>query len=313
VKTDVHVHLFSEELAAAAGRERLISPEHFPVLTPEETWEKAARRGADAVVLRGWPFKDQSLCEHQNHLIKAAVRELGKKASGLAVVSPLAGKVAVEEAKRCLASGFSGLGEFDPVHQEFALDDVTFQQLCQISEKRGTPVAFYTEFPVGQDVISVGEAVISVGESSSPAGKTITPDGEAITLDGEAITPDGEAAEMCGEKEKKIIGTKEWLDFISCHRDLLIILSHYGGGLPFYALMRSVKHKLARTWFDSAPDTVLFEESALPAAKVCLNPGHLLYGSNIPFQIADFDRSEAFSGYLPSCHHSGEEPCHHSD
>lgn len=75
----------------------------------------------------------------------------------------------------------------------------------------------------------------------------------------------------------------DWLRWIEGRHDLQIWLSHYGAGLPFYALMPEVEKHLANVWFDTAPDGVTLAPQAFEGATQCLGGSdHLLWGTNFP-------------------------------
>jgi hypothetical protein len=60
------------------------------------------------------------------------------------------------------------------------------------------------------------------------------------------------------------------------------ILAHFGGGLPFYALMPEVRKALANVWFDSAAQPFIYRPAAFTASAVAAGEGRLLFGSDFP-------------------------------
>ncbi len=232
MQADTHVHLFSEHLLEKARKEAPFAGGH--ALTLQESLQEAAVCGAQMLVLRGWPFSDMALCQEQNRLIAAAMRTCPDKVKGFCTVSPALGSEALHEAFRCFEAGFIGLGELDPVRQNFSLQDPHFLRLCSLCEEADKPLNLYTRFPVCE------------------------PHGEALSV-------------------------RALLQFIEEHPALTLLLSHYGAGLPFYALMPEVQKKLQNVWFDTAPDDSPFLENAQAAVADCLGREGLLYGSNLPF------------------------------
>ena len=76
------------------------------------------------------------------------------------------------------------------------------------------------------------------------------------------------------------------LQLAASRPNLMLLLPHYGGGLPFYAMMPEVAKTLKNTWFDTAPDSQPLRARAAACAAQCLANGHLLYGSGIPLSGA---------------------------
>ena len=70
--------------------------------------------------------------------------------------------------------------------------------------------------------------------------------------------------------------------FISRYPGLKIVLAHWGGGLPFYALMPEVKKALANTWFDTAASPFLYDPAIYRQAIDIIGAGHILFGSDYP-------------------------------
>ncbi len=63
--------------------------------------------------------------------------------------------------------------------------------------------------------------------------------------------------------------------------DNRFVLSHWGGGLPFYHLMPDVRAALANVWYDSAASLYLYDDSIFALAE-CWAPGRTLFGSDYP-------------------------------
>ena len=73
--------------------------------------------------------------------------------------------------------------------------------------------------------------------------------------------------------------------FIENTRDysnVKIICAHWGGGLPFYALMPEVKEALGNVWFDTAASPFLYEASVSIAVSRIIGPERVLLGSDFP-------------------------------
>ena len=70
--------------------------------------------------------------------------------------------------------------------------------------------------------------------------------------------------------------------FIMRYPGLKIILAHWGGGMPFYALMSEVKKALANTWFDTAASPFLYDPAIYRPAIDIVGAEHILFGSDYP-------------------------------
>jgi predicted TIM-barrel fold metal-dependent hydrolase len=60
------------------------------------------------------------------------------------------------------------------------------------------------------------------------------------------------------------------------------ILAHWGGGLPFYALMPEVRRALENVWFDSAATPFLYEQGVFSTVAHTAGPERVLFGSDFP-------------------------------
>ena len=70
--------------------------------------------------------------------------------------------------------------------------------------------------------------------------------------------------------------------FIVRYPDLPIICSHWGGGLPFYALMPEVKKALKNVFFDTAASPLLYSPQVYDIAIKLIGADKILFGSDYP-------------------------------
>lgn len=70
--------------------------------------------------------------------------------------------------------------------------------------------------------------------------------------------------------------------FIAAHPRVRVILAHWGGGLPFYALMPEVRAALANTWFDTAATSLLYDPAIYRHAIDLVSAERILFGSDFP-------------------------------
>ena len=70
--------------------------------------------------------------------------------------------------------------------------------------------------------------------------------------------------------------------FILRYQELKIVLAHWGGGLPFYALMPEVKAALSNVFFDTAASPYLYDRAVYGQAVDSIGEGRILFGSDYP-------------------------------
>ena len=74
---------------------------------------------------------------------------------------------------------------------------------------------------------------------------------------------------------------KLW-SFIQNFPDNSIVCAHWGGGLPFYALMPEVADAMANVYFDSAASPFLYQPAVFKAVVDILGPEKVLLGTDYP-------------------------------
>ena len=70
--------------------------------------------------------------------------------------------------------------------------------------------------------------------------------------------------------------------FIQNFPDATIVCAHWGGGLPFYALMPEVKEGLANVYFDTAASAFLYDRRVFEAGARLVGVDRILLGSDYP-------------------------------
>jgi hypothetical protein len=83
--------------------------------------------------------------------------------------------------------------------------------------------------------------------------------------------------------------------FIARYPQLKVICAHWGGGLPFYALMPEVNEALGNTYFDTAATHLLYRPSVFQTVVDLVGVGRVLFGSDFPLvsqsRAADYVRA----------------------
>ena len=70
--------------------------------------------------------------------------------------------------------------------------------------------------------------------------------------------------------------------FIEAHPDVVLVCAHWGGGLPFYALMPEVAAALGNVYFDTAASPFLYDERIFDLAARLVGHERILLASDCP-------------------------------
>ena len=70
--------------------------------------------------------------------------------------------------------------------------------------------------------------------------------------------------------------------FIERFPDLTIVCAHWGGGLPFYALMPEVKKAMSNVFFDTAASPLLYSSQVYNQVVQLVGGDKVLFGSDYP-------------------------------
>jgi hypothetical protein len=81
---------------------------------------------------------------------------------------------------------------------------------------------------------------------------------------------------------KRGLAVDDLYAFICANPGTKIIAAHWGGGLPFYALMPEVRLALADVYFDTAATSLLYDAAIYATVSQLVGPDHLLFGSDFP-------------------------------
>lgn len=70
--------------------------------------------------------------------------------------------------------------------------------------------------------------------------------------------------------------------FVADFPGIAVIGAHWGGGLPFYALMPEMREAMTRTYVDSAATGFLYEAGVAKVVIELIGANHVLFGSDYP-------------------------------
>jgi predicted TIM-barrel fold metal-dependent hydrolase len=71
-------------------------------------------------------------------------------------------------------------------------------------------------------------------------------------------------------------------NFIRHFPESLMILSHWGGGLPFYELMPEIKLLMKNIYYDCAASTLIYDKNIFNIVPQLISPRKILFGSDFP-------------------------------
>ena len=95
--------------------------------------------------------------------------------------------------------------------------------------------------------------------------------------------------------------TMRFIENARAYPNVRIICAHWGGGLPFYALMPEVKEALQNVWFDTAASPFLYSPRIFPSVAALVGANKILPASDFP--LIRFRRIQSHikeSGMAPS-------------
>ena len=73
-----------------------------------------------------------------------------------------------------------------------------------------------------------------------------------------------------------------FIENAAAYPNVKIICAHWGGGLPFYALMPEVRDALSNVWFDTAASPFLYDPDVFRVAQDLVGQDRILLGSDFP-------------------------------
>ncbi|MBU2534843.1 MAG: amidohydrolase family protein [Chloroflexota bacterium] len=84
---------------------------------------------------------------------------------------------------------------------------------------------------------------------------------------------------------KGIITPDVLYPFITHYPDVTIVCAHWGGGLPFYALMPEVQKALQNVYFDTAASPFLYQPQIYTLGSQLVGADKILFGSDYPLLL----------------------------
>ena len=85
--------------------------------------------------------------------------------------------------------------------------------------------------------------------------------------------------------------------FVKAVPELRLILAHWGGGFPFYELMREVRKSAANVYYDSAASPLLYSPQIFRTAIDLVGSDKVLFGSDFPLIL--YPKRQTEPDYAP--------------
>jgi len=252
VIVDFHIHVFppqvreqrEEYLRRDATFRELYSDPRSKLASAEEVLASMDEAGIDVSVIVGFAWGEMDLCRQTNdYILEAAARSNGRLVA-FCCVPPQPGDEARSEVQRCAAAGARGLGELRP-----------------------EPAEGLRPWNQSYDLADSDEADLLAWASS--------------TYDLPLLL---HVSEPVGHRYpgKRGLELPSLYRFLESFAGVTVVAAHWGGGLPFYALMPEVKEALGSTFFDTAASPLLYDPLIYRRAIDLVGADRILFASDFP-------------------------------
>ena len=156
---------------------------------------------------------------------------------------------------------------------------------CSVNPRWGEEAAREVERCAGAGLVGVGELHPDTQRFDIGDADTMRPLLEVANERGLAITahtsePVGHLYPGKGHTTPDVM--MRFIQNARAFPNVRIICAHWGGGLPFYALMPEVKDALQNVWFDTAASPFLYSPAIFPAVAAIIGPEKILPASDFP-------------------------------
>jgi len=249
---DFHTHVFPPRMKedrhryaqADAGFARLYSSPRARMATADELVSRMDRDGVDVSVILNGGWATADFCAEVNDYILESVARYPRRLVGFCAPPLATGDVTSPQAR------------------EAAVREV---ERCVAGGARGVgelrPDTQMLQGPEAPDIRALVEVIrkhrlVLLVHTSEPVGHVYAGKGKA--------TPD-------------VV-----YSLITAYPDVRVVCAHWGGGLPFYALMPEVKEGLTNTYFDTAASPFLYTPQVYRAVADLVGAEKVLFGSDCP-------------------------------
>jgi predicted TIM-barrel fold metal-dependent hydrolase len=252
VIVDFHTHVFppqvrdrrKEYLRRDATFREIYSDPRSKLASAEEVLASMDEAGVDVSVIVGFAWGKTDLCRQTNDYILEAAGCSGGRLVAFCCVPAHAGDEARTEVQRCAAAGARGLGELRP-----------------------EPAEGLRPWNQGYDLADSEEADLLAWASSA----------YNLPLLLHVSEPVGH-----GYPGKRGLDLSSLYHFVDSFPDVTVVAAHWGGGLPFYALMPEVKQAMKNVYFDTAASPFLYSPQIYRRVADLVGADRILFGTDYP-------------------------------
>lgn len=162
---DSHIHLYPEEAGKnprhwAQNRNEnywanCVDPTNGPRLqawaTPSQLLCDMDQAGIDLVIILGWYWENPDTCYEQNAWLRSVSASHPDRIKVAASFNARSGQKAIDDIKKCLDSGFVGIGELNPPAQGFEYTDPWLEKALQLVGEQNRFANFHVTEPAGHN------------------------------------------------------------------------------------------------------------------------------------------------------------------
>ncbi|HXX79674.1 MAG TPA: amidohydrolase family protein [Ktedonobacteraceae bacterium] len=76
------------------------------------------------------------------------------------------------------------------------------------------------------------------------------------------------------------VSLQDIVSFLTAFPDIRFVAAHWGGGLPFYALMPEIRRITANVWYDTAATVYLYRQDIFPVVASLVGAERILFASD---------------------------------
>ena len=156
---------------------------------------------------------------------------------------------------------------------------------CSVNPAWGEEAAREVERCAGAGMVGIGELHADTQRFDIADADTMRPllevaDEYGLIITAHTSEPVGHLYQGKGHTTPDV--TMRFIENARAYPNVKIICAHWGGGLPFYALMPEVKNALQNVWFDTAASPFLYAPQVFSTAAGLVGPDKILLGSDFP-------------------------------
>ena len=156
---------------------------------------------------------------------------------------------------------------------------------CSVNPAWGEMAALEVERCANAGLVGVGEIHADTQRFDIGDANTMRPLLEVANRHGLIITvhasePVGHLYPGKGRATPDVM--MRFIENARAYPNVKIVCAHWGGGLPFYALMPEVRDALQNVWFDTAASPFLYSADVFPIASKLVGAAKILLGSDFP-------------------------------